>query len=300
MPAPLGASPSSGGEEVKGSVVKRWLCAGLPVALCCALLLTCTVVTADPPEARPRPSIPNEERPSPHYASIRYADIVPTLTTLAQASPRLRLEQLARSAGGLPLVLVTVSSAENLARLDAIRAQRQDMVQASAADASTAEAEAFSDGTADNRLPIIVLLNVGWQGNLYAGVDAALAVIHHLATDASAPTQRILENVVLLVNVVPNPDGRVSGSPGNATDLLLASDLVPQTQPETRAVIALLSAWNPMVVLDVEAFGSPMAIRPSAPPTHPPVGISIAPGRLTSLMPWPPRCIPTAGTPRMR
>lgn len=129
-----------------------------------------------------------------------------------------------------------------------------------------------SEETHDAPLPAIVLVNAGWQGNVYAGVDAALDVVRRLATDDSEATARILEQVVVLVNVAPNPDGRVAGSSGNATDLDLAADLVVQTQPETRAVVDLVKAWSPMVALDVDGFGSPMVIQASAPPRSVPSG----------------------------
>jgi len=243
-------------------VVTRSLRAWLSLVLCALILLLDVPARADPPDAVDRPALVGGERPSPHYSSVLYADIAPTLTDLAQSSPRIRVEQLGRSAGGLPLLLATVSSPENLARLMDVQARRMEMIERGA--------NAPDDADAPCGMPTIVLLNAGWQGNAYAGVDAALALIQRLAEDESAETQRTLQNVILLVNVVPNPDGRVSGSPGNATDIEPARDLVAQSQPETRVVVDLLKAWGPMVVLDVDGFGSPMEIGVAAPPRQVP------------------------------
>ena len=253
-PTTLGPFLPSAGKEVSIIVVTRSLRVGLTLALCC-LTLVAAPAAADPPGTGVRSYVAHGERPSPHYPSILYAEIAPTLTALAGTSLRLRVEQLGRSAGGLPLLLATVSSPRNLARLEDLQAQRRAMIEGDA----TGD-EDFGD------LPAIVMLNAGWQGNAYAGVDAALALVRRLSEDTSEATESILENVILLANVVPNPDGRVAGSLGNATDLEPARDLVAQSQPETRAVVDLLATWSPMVVLDVEGLESPMVIGVSPPP----------------------------------
>jgi len=175
--------------------VTRSLRAWLSLVLCTLVLLLDVPARADPPDAVDRPALVGGERPSPHYSSVLYADIAPTLTDLAQSSPRIRVEQLGRSAGGLPLLLATVSSPENLARLMDVQARRMEMIERGA--------NAPDDADAPCGMPTIVLLNAGWQGNAYAGVDAALALIQRLAEDESAETQRTLQNVILLVNVVP-------------------------------------------------------------------------------------------------
>lgn len=105
-------------------MVTRSLRSSLAV-LCCVLpLLTSAPSSADPPSQPAR----GGERPSAHYASLLVAEITPALTALAESSPRVRVDQLGRSAGGLPLLLATVSSPDNLARLESARALRQAMV----------------------------------------------------------------------------------------------------------------------------------------------------------------------------
>jgi hypothetical protein len=72
--------------------------------------------------------------------------------------------------------------------------------------------------------------------------------------------------VILVVNVVQNPDGRVLGTRRNAAGFDLNRDFISQTQPETKATVELLTEWNPMVTLDLHGFVSPMLIEPTTPP----------------------------------
>lgn len=236
----------------------------LILTLCVPILLVAAPIAADPPTPKDRPSLIDGERPSPHYPSILYADIAPALAEMARTSRRLRVEQIGYSAGDLPLYLATVSSPENLAHLSDLVARRRAMIEGEAGTAVR--------GDICPDLPVIVMVNAGLQGNVYAGVDAALATIRWLAHEDAEEVRSILENVVLLVNVVPNPDGRVTGSPGNANDLEPPRDLVAQSQPETQAIVGLLATWSPMVVLDVDGLGATAVIGASPPPRQVPSG----------------------------
>ncbi len=79
----------------------------------------------------------------------------------------------------------------------------------------------------------------------------------------------ILENVILLINVVQNPDGRVLGTRANANGFDVNRDFITLSQPESRATVEVLKAWNPMVMLDLHGFVNPMLIEPCTPPHNP-------------------------------
>jgi hypothetical protein len=72
-----------------------------------------------------------------------------------------------------------------------------------------------------------------------------------------------------MVNVVQNPDGRVAGTRRNANGFDLNRDFMTQSQPETRATVELISEWNPMVLLDLHGYITPMLIEPCTPPHNP-------------------------------
>mgnify|MGYP001828738836 CR=1 FL=1 len=81
--------------------------------------------------------------------------------------------------------------------------------------------------------------------------------------------QAILENVILLVNVVQNPDGRVAGTRRNDNGFDINRDFIAQSQPETLATVKIMTEWNPMVTLDLHGFVRPMLIEPCTPPHNP-------------------------------
>ncbi|MCJ7555589.1 MAG: hypothetical protein MUP90_01595, partial [Gammaproteobacteria bacterium] len=103
----------------------------------------------------------------------------------------------------------------------------------------------------------------------YPGTDAAMRLIETLAYDDSEEVQAILDNVILLVNVVQNPDGRVMGTRSNANGIDINRDFITQSQPETLATVKIFTEWNPMVVLDLHGFVNPMLIEPCTPPHNP-------------------------------
>ena len=107
------------------------------------------------------------------------------------------------------------------------------------------------------------------HGDEYPGVDAAIRLIETLAYGNSEEVKTILENVILLVNVVQNPDGRVMGTRRNANNFDVNRDFIAQTQPETHATVKILTEWNPMVTLDLHGFVTPMLIEPCTPPHNP-------------------------------
>ena len=79
----------------------------------------------------------------------------------------------------------------------------------------------------------------------------------------------ILDSVILLVNVVANPDGRVEGTRSNANGFDMNRDFITQSQPETQATVRVITEWNPMVLLDLHGFYNPMLIEPCTPPHNP-------------------------------
>lgn len=194
------------------------------------------------------------EVPSPFYDSILYAEIGPKLKEIEAHSRRVRVEVIGHSAGGHDLYLVTLAAPSALARLGELRALRS----AEPADPATA-------GQAGD-LPVPVLINAGIHGDEYPAVDAAMRLIERLAFDDGAEAQQVLASQVLLINVVANPDGRVLGRRENAAGFDLSRDLLTQSQPEVQALVRVISAWSPMLVLDLHGFTSPMLIEACLPP----------------------------------
>ena len=99
------------------------------------------------------------------------------------------------------MFLVTVADPQSMGRLGKYQALRQMMIK------DPEKAQEMIDQFEDFKVPVFI--NASIHGDEPEGVDAAIALIRTLAYEDTEEVQAILENVILLVNVVANPDGRV-------------------------------------------------------------------------------------------
>jgi hypothetical protein len=204
---------------------------------------------------------PEPENPSPYYDSILYSEIPALLRELEVNSNRVKVEVAGQSAGGRNLFLVTLSAPEAMGRLGQYQAIRQTMLK------DPEKAQEKIDKLGDFKVPVYI--NGSIHGDEYPGTDAALRLLETLAYGDSEEVQMILDNVILLVMVNHNPDGRVMGTRRNANGFDVNRDFITQSQPETRAAVQVMTEWNPMTVLDLHGFVNPMIIDPCTPPHNP-------------------------------
>ncbi|MCP4692139.1 MAG: hypothetical protein GY859_29100 [Desulfobacterales bacterium] len=201
---------------------------------------------------------PEEENPSPYYNSILYSDIAPLLHRLEGESDRISVKVIGQSAGGRDLFLVTIAAAgENQGRLGYYKMIRRLM------RTNPERALALVDSK-DVKVP--VLINGSIHGDEYPGTDACIRLIRRLAHYDNEEIRAILDNMVLLINVVQNPDGRVLGIRRNAAGFDINRDFFILSQPESRVTVNVMREWNPLVLYDLHGFVEPMLIEPCAPP----------------------------------
>jgi hypothetical protein len=230
-----------------------------------AMLLVVTL--AVPMAATAAPSgawwnvVPEAENPSPYYDSILYSEIAPKLREIEKNSNRVKVEVVGQSAGGRDLYFVTLSAPEAMGRLGRYKAIAQTMLK------DPEKAQAMIEKFGDFKVPVFI--NGSIHGGEYPGTDAAIRLIETLAYEDSEEVRAILDNVILLVNVVQNPDGRVLGTRANSVGVDLNRDFFTQSQPEAQITAGLLAEWSPMVVLDLHGFVNPMLIEPCTPPHNP-------------------------------
>ncbi len=241
---------------------KRKLPGFLLVILCVfALIVPASAAASSATQGKWWDVEPEEEVPSPYYDSILYSEIGPRLREIEKNSNRVKVDVIGQSAGGRNLFLVTLSAPEAMGRLGQYQAIRNTMLK------DPEKAQAMIDKFGDFKVPVFI--NGSIHGGEYPGVDAAIRLIETLAYGDTAEVQAILNNVILLVNVVQNPDGRVMGTRRNANGFDINRDFIAQTQPETHATVRVFTQWNPMVVLDLHGFVTPMLIEPCTPPHNP-------------------------------
>ena len=195
------------------------------------------------------------------YDAIPYSEIPAKLREIESNSNRVRVDVIGQSAGGRDLFLVTLSDPEAMGRLGKYQAIRHMML------TDPEKAQDMIEKFGDFKVPFFV--NASIHGTEYPGVDAAIKLIETLAYGDSEEVRAILDSVILLVNVVPNPDGRVLNTRTNANGFDLNRDFITQSQPETQATVRVITEWNPMVLLDLHGFYNPMLIEPCTPPHNP-------------------------------
>lgn len=193
------------------------------------------------------------------------------LDYLAEVSPRMiPLGEHARSHGGRPLVTYVISSPENLAKLDAIREARKDIIDPGA-----------SIDLADQ--PVVMHMGYSIHGNESSGANTVPLLAYYLTAARSQKLSSQLENLVILLSPVFNPDGldrfahwtnshrgqipssdpvdreHVEGFPSGRTNYYwfdLNRDWMPHQHPESQGRLKLFHEWKPNVQLDFHEQGS--------------------------------------------
>ncbi|RUO60229.1 M14 family metallopeptidase [Pseudidiomarina insulisalsae] len=121
---------------------------------------------------------------------------------LAEAHPeQVNIIHYGESWEGRPLYYVAVGSAHNMAALSDFRGG----MQALANPQGTSESEAQR---LISELPSSVWLSYGVHGNEISSPEAAILTAWHLLAATDAETKRLLDNTLVFIDPVQNPDGR--------------------------------------------------------------------------------------------
>ncbi|RYY40420.1 MAG: zinc carboxypeptidase [Chitinophagaceae bacterium] len=223
---------------------------------------------------------PLGSRYTPHHRIVSYFQ-----HAAQQAPAQLRLTSYGVTNEGRPLLLAAISSAENIARLDAIRDNNRNLSRSGTGSGTIANA------------PVVVWLSYNVHGNEPSSSEAAMKTLYALLSKGDAQTQQWLSNTVVLIDPCLNPDGRdryvnwfnsVVGKDANA---LLAArehrepwpggrvnhyyfdlnrDWAWQTQKESQQRLAVYQQWMPQVHVDFHEQGinNPYYFAPAAEPYH--------------------------------
>ena len=204
------------------------------------------------------------------------AEIERCLEAWDEASPRTRLVEYARTHEGRALYYLIISSPENIERLDEIQAGLARL--ADPRDLESTEADRLLA-----TLPVTAWLAYSIHGDETSGSDGALAVAYHLTAGRSAELTELLDEVVVLIDPMMNPDGRQrflqqivehrALAPnvddqslihsgywpwGRANHYLfdLNRDWVLGVNPETRGRIEAAARWHPLLFVDAHEMGA--------------------------------------------
>ena len=225
------------------------------------------------------PNIPSPEEELGYGIGERftlYSNLENYYETLAETSDRMQMIPYGKTYEGRTLYTLIFSTPENLARVDEIRAAiarlRDPRTTSEAAAADIAETT-----------PAIAWLAYNVHGNEAASSEAAMRVAYQLAAGTDAQTLDLLNNLIVILDPLINPDGRERYAshvnrfvvadansdpdaierrepwPGGRTNHYLFDlnrDWAWQTQIESQGRIKSYLEWNPQVLVDYHEMGS--------------------------------------------
>ena len=203
--------------------------------------------------------------------AVRYDELERYARALADASKLVKFTSYGKSHEGRTLFYLTITSEANHGRLDRIRADNARLSDPRKLDGSTQTQRLV------NSLPAVAWLNYSIHGDELSSTEAAMYVAYHLAAERGSANRRLLDEVVIHLNPLVNPDGRerqlsylqqltgVVSSPdyqamqhrslwsrgrGNHYLFDLNRDWLVHLQPEVSDLAREVLAWNPHLLVD--------------------------------------------------
>lgn len=218
-----------------------------------------------------------------------YAQMEQVIDAIAKASPdRVKIFDIGTTNEHRMQHIVAISSPENMARLDDIKAQNARLADPRGISASEAARIAENN-------PSIAWMAYTIHGNESSSFEAFMQVIYQLAASNEAATLDILKNNVVLIITGENPDGHerfatwynsvAVGSPDrNAIEhrepwsiwgrvnhyrFNLNRDTLTFSQKESRNMQKAYMEWNPQLAVDHHGQPSQYFFPPTSLPTNP-------------------------------
>ncbi|MEM6344569.1 MAG: M14 family zinc carboxypeptidase [Bacteroidota bacterium] len=201
-----------------------------------------------------------------HDQQLRYME------TLAKQSPRIKIDTLGYSHELRPIVHLSISTPDNLARLEEIRLEHIKLVSGEKTERSPEE------------MPMVLWMGYNIHGNEASGGNAALLAAYHLAAAQGEEIEQKLANMVILLDPCYNPDGfdrfagwvnmhkgiKVVNTDPNSREhnevwprartnhywFDLNRDWLLVRHPESQARIAQFHRWKPNLLTDHHEMGT--------------------------------------------
>ena len=216
-----------------------------------------------------------------------WGQIVAYFGKLATASPEVELDTLGPSTQGRPLIVATITSADNMRKIESIRAAQRKLADPRSLTPDEERALVASQ-------PAVVVIQCNIHSTEIASAQMAMELAHRLVTIDTL--RRALDDVVVLLIPSANPDGeqmvvewyrrnlgtRWEGGPlpwlyhpyvGHDNN----RDWYMVTQRETRLITDLLyRQWFPEVFYDVHQMGNE-GMRLFVPPFVDPINPHVDP-----------------------
>src|SRR5437763_3341447 len=217
---------------------------------------------------------------------VEWPVLVRYYEALAKASDRVDYRELGKPTLGAPFLALVIWSPANLGRLDYYRQLNAELADPRTLRTSRGAREAVLNGKT------VVLITSSIHSTEVGGHLSPVALAYRLATDTSAATRAILDNVILWLVPSQNPDGvtivahwynRTLGTPAEGTEPPELyhhytghdnnRDWYAFTQVETQLTVdSLHNVWHPQIVHDIhqmDSDGSRLFLPPYLDPVEP-------------------------------
>nr|WP_229817416.1 M14 family metallopeptidase [Thalassotalea profundi] len=222
-----------------------------------------------------------------------YNDMLRYFEALERAEPtKIKLFEYGRTWEGRKLIYAAIGNSKNIAALDDFSAKMQQLSDPRKTDNKKAK-------NLIAQLPASVWLGYGVHGNEISSTDAAMMMAYHLlAAPNEATNKKILNNTIVFIDPLQNPDGRTRFTSRyyatvgmqHSDDRLSAEhnepwpsgrsnhylfdmnrDWLAITQPETAGRIKAMNHYRPLVVIDLHEMGGDQSyyFSPAAQPFNP-------------------------------
>ncbi|MDY7095466.1 MAG: M14 family metallopeptidase [Acidobacteriota bacterium] len=198
------------------------------------------------------------------------------MAALAESSSRVQLEVQGRTHESRPLLLMTISTPENLQRLEELR---QAHLAASGGEGESGE---LTPERLES-LPAVLWLGYSIHGDEASGSNASMLTAYHLAAGRGEAVEELLEKTIVLLDPSLNPDGlgrfahwatmhrgevpvasrdhrehRQPWPTGRTNHYWfdLNRDWMPSQHPESQARLKTYYRWRPHLLGDYHEMGS--------------------------------------------
>lgn len=223
-----------------------------------------------------------------------YAQMEAVINAIAKAAPdRVRIYDIGTTNEHRMQHVVAISSPENIARIDEIKANLARLTDPRATN------QAAANQIIQNT-PLVAWMAYTIHGNESASFETMMQVIYQLAASEEPATMDILKNTVVLVVTGENPDGHerfatwynsvAVGDPNRAAlehrepwsvygrlshyRFDLNRDTAVMTQKETQNQARAYLEWNPQIAVDHHGQPSQYFFPPTALPVNPNLNIA--------------------------
>ncbi|MEL6770447.1 MAG: M14 family metallopeptidase [Bacteroidota bacterium] len=221
------------------------------------------------------PAVPTPEQVLGHTIGERHtrpADVVRYVEAVAAASDRVSAFVFGQTYEGRRLVIAHVGRPDRIA----------DLARVQAANRRLSDAPGSVSDTDLDALPVVAYMGYGVHGNESSATEAGLLLLYHLAAGQGPAVDAILDEALVLIDPMLNPDGRdrfvdwVNGQRGGVAtrDIQdrehnepwpngrtnhylfdLNRDWLPLQHVESRARMDLWHGWRPQLSTDYHEMG---------------------------------------------